>query len=291
MTTYEKAFFKSGADNCCGLYYPAQTDDKSDCIVMAHGLSGVKELRLQDFAERFAAAGHSVFLFDYRFFGESGGEPRQIVDINCQHEDWLAAIDYVKNHKGFSEQQIVLWGSSLSGGHVIETASKLTNLKAVIAQVPHVNGLASGLAGELGTTVRLTVAGIKDIVGNILGKPPLYVNAAGQPGELALMTSPEAAQGYLDLIPAELDFDQRVAARFVLDISLYNPGSKLKSLTMPILIQVGLKDTTTPPKTTINYCKKAPKVTLKTYDVGHFEPYVGSNFETFIADQIAFLDQ
>jgi predicted alpha/beta hydrolase len=39
---------------------------------MGHGLSGVKEMDLPRFAERFCDAGFAVLLFDYRGFGESG---------------------------------------------------------------------------------------------------------------------------------------------------------------------------------------------------------------------------
>lgn len=45
-------------------------------IVMAHGFACVKEMGLAGFAERFAKAGFVTLVFDYRFWGESEGEPR-----------------------------------------------------------------------------------------------------------------------------------------------------------------------------------------------------------------------
>ena len=59
---------------------------------MAHGLSAVRDMRLPAYAERFAAAGLAVLLFDYRGFGASGGEPRQVADIGAQLDDWRTAI-------------------------------------------------------------------------------------------------------------------------------------------------------------------------------------------------------
>ena len=44
---------------------------------MAHGFAAQKEGRLDAFAERFAAAGFAVLVFDYRHFGLSSGEPRR----------------------------------------------------------------------------------------------------------------------------------------------------------------------------------------------------------------------
>jgi len=49
--------------------------------VLAHGFGGVREARLDAFAERFGDAGLAALVFDYRYFGASTGEPRQLIDI------------------------------------------------------------------------------------------------------------------------------------------------------------------------------------------------------------------
>ena len=46
-------------------------------VVLAHGWTGVREQRLDAYAERFAGAGLAALVFDYRHFGASAGEPRQ----------------------------------------------------------------------------------------------------------------------------------------------------------------------------------------------------------------------
>ena len=50
-------------------------------IVMAHGLGGTRRMRLTAFAERFVAEGYACLVFDYRYFGDSEGQPRQLLDI------------------------------------------------------------------------------------------------------------------------------------------------------------------------------------------------------------------
>ena len=77
--------FPSGTDHCAAwLYRPDDTATTGAAllpvVVMAHGLGGVREERLDTFAERFAAAGYACLVFDYRHFGASGGEPRQLLD-------------------------------------------------------------------------------------------------------------------------------------------------------------------------------------------------------------------
>ena len=60
--------------------------------MLGHGLSAVRDQRLPAYAERFAEAGLAALLFDYRHFGASGGEPRQLLDIQRQLEDWRTAL-------------------------------------------------------------------------------------------------------------------------------------------------------------------------------------------------------
>jgi alpha/beta superfamily hydrolase len=60
-------------------------------VVMAHGTAGTKDLGLSAYAEEgFVGAGLAVLLFDYRHFGASGGQPRQLIDIARQLEDYRA---------------------------------------------------------------------------------------------------------------------------------------------------------------------------------------------------------
>ena len=35
-------------------------------------------------------------VFDYRNFGDSEGQPRQLLDIGMQLADWAAAVDYAR---------------------------------------------------------------------------------------------------------------------------------------------------------------------------------------------------
>ena len=108
--------FMSRGERCAGWFYRAEGVKRASCVVMAHGLAAVKEMRLDAYAERFAAAGHHVLVFDYRHFGASTGEPRQLLDIAREHEDWVAAVEYARGRPEVDPDRIALWGSSLSGG-------------------------------------------------------------------------------------------------------------------------------------------------------------------------------
>jgi len=50
-------------------------------VVMAHGIGGIKAGGLSPFAERFREEGFTAIAFDYRNFGGSGGEPREVLSV------------------------------------------------------------------------------------------------------------------------------------------------------------------------------------------------------------------
>jgi pimeloyl-ACP methyl ester carboxylesterase len=105
---------------------------------MAHGLGAQKDFGLDEYGQKFSAAGFAVLAFDYRTFGGSTGEPRHWVSPKRHLEDWKSAIEFVKSNltDRVDEDKIILWGSSFGGGHAIVTAAELGGQVAgVIAQV------------------------------------------------------------------------------------------------------------------------------------------------------------
>lgn len=88
MVVPHEVFFDSEGVRCAAdLYWPEPVDGCVPCVVMGHGGSGTKRLGLPKYAEKFAAAGMAVLAFDYRHFGASGGEPRQVIDIAEQQDE------------------------------------------------------------------------------------------------------------------------------------------------------------------------------------------------------------
>ena len=131
--------FTSKGVPCSGwLYVPDDLgeDQRAPTVVMAHGFSGVKEAILPGFAERFVAAGYVTLIFDYRFFGDSEGEPRnQLLPLH-QVEDVRNAITWVSDQPEVDSGRIGLWGASYGGGIVVYAATFDKRVKAVVAQVP-----------------------------------------------------------------------------------------------------------------------------------------------------------
>ncbi|BBZ11205.1 alpha/beta hydrolase [Mycobacterium branderi] len=283
--------FNSGHDRISAwLYRPDSTGD-APLLVMAHGLGAVRAMRLDAYAERFSAAGYACLVFDYRNFGDSEGQPRQLLDVGMQLQDWTAAVAYGRTLPGVDQSRIGLWGTSFGGGHVIATAAQLPGIAAVVAQCPFTDGIASARTLSPLVTARISALAIRDLIAARLGNDPVMVATAGKPGEVALMNAPDAYAGYLRLMPDGAQPPNEVAARIGVKILAYRPGRLTAKIPCPILFCVCETDSVAPAGPTLRYAAKAPKGEVKVYPEGHFAIYVDDAFECVVADQIAFLDK
>jgi len=281
--------FYSGGDWCAAwLYRPAQEPPRP-LVVMAHGFSATRELRLDAYAQRFCEAGIGVLLFDYRHFGASGGEPRQLLDISRQHQDYRAALAYGRGLDWVDSRRVGLFGSSFSGGHVIALAAEDQDVAAVAAQCPFTDGLATLRAISPLQSARLTLAGLRDQLQALRAGAPHYIPAVGPPGSLAAMSTPDAEPGMLELVPAQSLWENRVAARIGLRIAAYRPGRAAARVRSPLLACVCEHDTLCPAPRTVALLSQAPLAQITRYPIGHFDIYLGEHFERAVAEQTEFL--
>jgi pimeloyl-ACP methyl ester carboxylesterase len=285
--------FDSGGTRCAAWLYEPEpgggVGDLAPCIVLAHGFGAVRTARLGAYAERFAAAGLAALVFDYRNFGDSEGEPRQLLDISRQHDDWRAAVAFARSLDGVDPQRIVLWGSSFSGGHVAVLAAEDPRVAAAISQAPFADGIAALQAAGPADAWRLTVAGVRDEVARLRGRPPFTMPIVGPPGRTAAMNSPDAEPGYRAMFPPGAEFRNEVAARIGLRVGLYRPFRKAARIDCPWLVCVADDDAVTPPQPAIKAAMRAPRGELRRYDGGHFDVYRGELFERVVGDQLDFL--
>lgn len=280
--------FPSGGVKCSAwLYLPA--GGPTPVIVMAHGLGGVRGMRLDAYAQRFSDAGYACLVFDYRHFGDSEGQPRQLLDIGRQLEDWAAAIAYARSLDSVDIDRIVLWGTSFGGGHAIVAAARDHDIAAVISQCPFTDGPSSVLAMTPWNSFKVTGRALRDMIGGRFGKEPVMIATSGRPGSTALMASPDARSGYLALVPEGAPFRNEVAARVALSITFHMPGRSAAEVGCPILFGICETDSVAPAKATLRHARRAPRGEIKLYPEGHFDIYVGNAFERVVADQIRFL--
>ena len=290
--TREDVTFDSHGTACAAWLYRPTGAVNPPIIVMAHGFAAIRVLRLDAYADRFADAGYAVLVFDYRGWGDSAGEPRRVLDIRGQQRDWRAAVAYARSIEGVDTSRVVLWGTSFGGGHALHLAAEDHDVAAVIAQVPHISGPASTFTQPPRLVARLLAAGVRDQVRAIAGRPPYRVPAVGYPGDVAMMTSPDAAPMAERLAgdrKEELLPENDVAARIALRVPFYSPGRRARKITAPALVQIAERDSVTPVDVARKAAEQIPMGEIRTYDCQHFEPYLEPYFDTVVADQLAFL--
>jgi acetyl esterase/lipase len=197
--------FDSGGQHCQGWLYRPPGAGWHPCVVLAHGIGGIRSAALPAFATRFAAAGIAALTFDYRRLGTSEGQPRGLIDIRRQRADLRAVLDLACRLDGVDRDRIALWGTSFGGGHVLATAAREHRIAAAIIQNPFVDGRAAAAAAMRSAgrlhAYRLAGRGICDEVRNRGGRDPLRVALAGPPGTVAMMTTPDAVAGFESILP------------------------------------------------------------------------------------------
>ncbi len=286
--------FTSGDAECAGwLYLPRDlpAGERRAAVVLGHGLGAIKEMGLAPYAERFCEAGYVVLVFDYRHFGDSGGEPRQLLDIERQRADWAAALAWVRARPEVEPARVAIFGSSFGGGHVLEVAARDHAVAAVIAQCPFTDGLASGLRIHPRGLPGVVARSLRDEVARLRGRDPVLVPLAGRPGEPALMNAPDVVPGYLGLVPEGAPFTNGVAARIATRILLARPGRRAREVRCPMLVAVCERDTVAPARATLRHVARAPRADVRRYPCGHFDVYTGEMFERVVGDYVEFLTQ
>jgi uncharacterized protein len=287
----ENLTFRSGSDECkAWLFLPrAESTARLPCVILGHGFDGVREQRLDAYAEVFAAGGMAAMAFDYRHYGSSGGQPRQLYDNKAQVEDWRAAIACARGHESIDPNGIALWGTSTSAGHAVKVAAKDGEIRAVVVQMPLVDGLAQLFGTPILQSVRLLWAGLRDKLGSLIGSDPLIIPAAGRPGMLAAATSADAISGLHAITPPDSTWRNQVIARFTLSTALYRPGLLAGRLGCPLLVCLADGDQLVPPGPGLKMVEKAAEADLRRYPFGHFAMYYGEGFDRAAADQARFL--
>lgn len=102
-------------------------------VVLCHGFTAVKEVLLPEVARRLARSGYAALTFDYRFLGESGGEPRRQILPMRQVEDIRNAITFLQQQPEVDPERVGLFGVSLGGANVSYAAGVEERVKATVS--------------------------------------------------------------------------------------------------------------------------------------------------------------
>ena len=281
--------FVSQGTRCAGWLYRPEGVPKPPIVIMAHGFGAERTFGLPAYAKRFLRRGMAAFLFDYRNFGGSDGEPRNLVSNHRHIKDWEAAVAHVRGLPDIDREKIALWGSSYSGGHVIVTAANDPDIAAIVSQVPFVDGLTTVLQVSPVHVMKAVVAGLRDVASMVTGGEPYCVPVVGDPDTFALMNTPDAYPGFMAILPEDSDWKNQCPARISLELTFYRPVAHARRVRCPALVILAEKDSLIYPKSVEKTASRMREVTLIHMDVGHFDVYVGDVFEKVAKIEADFL--
>lgn len=264
------------------------------CVVIAHGFGNTADSGLYQFGEAFSGMGLDAIVFDYRCFGASEGEPRQLVSYKRHREDYESAIAFARSLDGVDPERITLWGTSYSGGHVIAVAAEDHRIAAVISVVASLDGAATlrqlvKTAGP-GQLAKATARGMQDRLAAAAGRKPVMMATAAVPGELAALSTPDSLPGVLEI--AGPTYVNEFCARESLVASNNRPIKLVGKIECPVLFQIAVDDQIAPNSAVEKAAEiLGDRAELRRYPGGHFDAYRGDTCAEVKADEIAFLQR
>lgn len=125
--------FQSQGEKLVGvLYLPTgyKTGDKLPAIVVAGAWTTVKEQMPELYAKKLAEQGFAALAFDFRYYGESGGTPRQLESPSAKVQDIKNAITYLQTLSVVDGNRIGGLGICFGAGYMARVAAEDPRLKS-----------------------------------------------------------------------------------------------------------------------------------------------------------------
>ncbi|WP_319412052.1 alpha/beta hydrolase [uncultured Cohaesibacter sp.] len=133
--TLQKVTFQSQYKQtiAANLFRPqvANPDGAAPAIIVGHPMGAVKEQAATLYATKMAEYGFVTIALDLPYWGESEGEPRNLVAPDAYVEAFSAAADYLSSLDFVDPDRIGAIGVCASGGFVIGAAKIDPRIKAI----------------------------------------------------------------------------------------------------------------------------------------------------------------
>lgn len=131
--TVEKVTFKNqyNMQVAGNLVSPKGRSGRYPAVIVGHPMGAVKEQSSMLYAQKLAEQGFVTLAVDLPFWGESEGQPRNLVAPELYSEAFSAAVDYLGTSDFIDRERIGVLGICGSGGFSISAAKLDPRLKAV----------------------------------------------------------------------------------------------------------------------------------------------------------------
>jgi uncharacterized protein len=122
--------FQSGGETLVGdLYLPAG-DEPAGLVVAVGPLTSVKEQAAGTYAKAMAERSYAALAFDYRYFGESEGRPRQFENPDANIEDIKNAATALLADDGLTGRPLFGLGICFGAGPMVRAVAEDSRFRA-----------------------------------------------------------------------------------------------------------------------------------------------------------------
>jgi len=137
----QRVTLPSHGETLSGILRLPDGDGPHPGIVQGPGWLGLADAQLYvAYHEAFTDAGFAVLIFDYRGFGDSGGD-RGTLSPMMQLEDLESAVTYLEQRSDIDAERLGVFGSGgTGGGNAILLAAEDPRIHCAVSQVPVADG-------------------------------------------------------------------------------------------------------------------------------------------------------
>jgi hypothetical protein len=130
MVETRRVTFESNGVQLVGTLFIPEGGERRPALVLDGPLTSVKEQATGHYARALAERGFVALAFDHRFFGESGGEPRQLESPPKKIEDIQSAVSYLSSLPEVDPDRIGAVGVCAGGGYMAGAVAREPRIKA-----------------------------------------------------------------------------------------------------------------------------------------------------------------
>lgn len=158
-TAGRRMTFDSHGEPVVGRLFPAAFNNgPAPGVAILGPMTFQKEQAPALYAQRLAQLGFTTLIFDTRYRGESGGEPRCYEHPAAKGEDLRAALTWLSNRPEVDADRLAVLGICMGGSHVLPVAADDPRVRAVATVAGHYRDRATDvqwLGSEAAVAARL----------------------------------------------------------------------------------------------------------------------------------------
>lgn len=157
----ERVTFAAEGVTLFGRLYLSQQRARAPAVIVTGSWTTVKEQMPANYAPHLAEAGYTVLTFDFRGFGESEGEPREVESAAQKARDIRAAVRFLQLNEHSDKDRIGVLPICASSGYTVLAAMDEPAIRSIAMVAPWLHNrqiVESIYGGAAGVAERLQKA-------------------------------------------------------------------------------------------------------------------------------------